>query len=357
MVKLQLQGGTFSDMNLSPNPPLPRSRPVRDGLLCVRLAGVSGRRAKWPSCKGSPMTIYYPDISSYNTGVGLNGAPAVCIKVTEGTSYVNPDYSAALGRAHSAGAYPFAYHFLRQGNAAAQASWAHQHAGSTPLMLDFEPTGNSHPQVGDATAFIDEYRKLGGIIHLNYFPHWYWQQIGSPSLQPFVSRNLFLVSSAYTAYTDEPRGVGWLPYGGQHPSIWQFTSSQPFNGQNLDFNAYRGSLDQLKAMVGAGDHPPAGPPPPPSGQAPAFPYPSTDYLGQPSSDPHCHSGFFGGRDNINVHTWQHQMAHRGWSITQDGRYGGQSDSVCRSFQAEKGLNVDGFVGPNTWKVSWTAPIT
>jgi lysozyme len=303
------------------------------------------------------MTIYYPDISSYNTGVGLNGAPAVCIKVTEGTSYVNPDYSAALGRAHSAGAYPFAYHFLRQGNAAAQASWAHQHAGSTPLMLDFEPTGNSHPQVGDATAFIDEYRKLGGIIHLNYFPHWYWQQIGSPSLQPFVSRNLFLVSSAYTAYTDEPRGVGWLPYGGQHPSIWQYTSSQPFNGQNLDFNAYRGSLDQLKAMVGAGDHPPAGPPPPPSGQAPAFPYPSTDYLGQPSSDPHCHSGFFGGRDNINVHTWQHQMAHRGWSITQDGRYGGQSDSVCRSFQAEKGLNVDGFVGPNTWKVSWTAPIT
>ena len=46
------------------------------------------------------MTIYYPDISSYNTGVSLNGAPAVCIKVTEGTSYVNPDYSPALGRAH-----------------------------------------------------------------------------------------------------------------------------------------------------------------------------------------------------------------------------------------------------------------
>jgi hypothetical protein len=177
------------------------------------------------------MTIYYPDISSYNTGVSLNGAPAVCIKVTEGTGYVNPDYSPALGRAHSAGAYPFAYHFLHQGNAAEQASWAHQHAGSTPLMLDFEPTGNSRPQVGDATSFIDEYRQLGGIIHLNYFPHWYWQQIGSPNLQPFVSRNLFLVSSAYTAYADEPRGVGWLPYGGQHPSIWQYTSSQPFNGQ------------------------------------------------------------------------------------------------------------------------------
>lgn len=186
------------------------------------------------------MTIHYPDISGYNAGVSLNGAPAVCIKVTEGTSFVNPDYSAALGRAHSAGAYPFAYHYLHQGNAAGQASWAHQHAGATPLMLDFEPTGSSYPQVGDATAFIDEYRRLGGIIHLNYFPHWYWQQLGSPGMRPFLSRDMFLVSSAYTAYTDEPTGAGWQPYGGQYPSIWQYTDSQQFNGQRVDFNAYRG---------------------------------------------------------------------------------------------------------------------
>jgi peptidoglycan hydrolase-like protein with peptidoglycan-binding domain len=51
------------------------------------------------------------------------------------------------------------------------------------------------------------------------------------------------------------------------------------------------------------------------------------------------------------------MAHRGWAITADGHYGPQSDSVCRSFQAEKGLGVDGLVGPSTWKASWTAPLT
>jgi GH25 family lysozyme M1 (1,4-beta-N-acetylmuramidase) len=303
------------------------------------------------------MTIYYPDISGYNAGVSLSGAPAVCIKVTEGTSYVNHDYSPAVGRAHSAGAYPFAYHFLHQGNAAGQASWAHQHAGSTPLMLDFEPTGSSSPQVGDATAFIDEYRKLGGIIHLNYFPHWYWQQIGSPSMQPFLSRNMFLVASGYTTYTDNPSGVGWLPYGGQYPSIWQYTDSQQLNGQQIDFNAYRGSLAQLKAMVGDGNLPHPGPPPPPSGQAPAFPYPATDYLGQPSSDPHCHSGYYGGTDTINVHTWQAKMAQRGWTIIQDGRFGPTSESVCRSFQAEKGLGADGLVGPKTWAATWTAPVT
>jgi peptidoglycan hydrolase-like protein with peptidoglycan-binding domain len=102
--------------------------------------------------------------------------------------------------------------------------------------------------------------------------------------------------------------------------------------------------------------------PPPSGgsggqTAPAFPYPSDHYIGQPSSDSKCHSGCYGGSDNTNCRTWQNQMAHRGWSISVDGCYGNQSEAVCRQFQSEKGLGVDGLVGPNTWKTSWTAPIS
>ena len=57
--------------------------------------------ADWLLTKGGRMTICYPDISSYNTGVSLSGAPAVCIKVTEGTSYVNgstPAASPSTGR-------------------------------------------------------------------------------------------------------------------------------------------------------------------------------------------------------------------------------------------------------------------
>jgi murein L,D-transpeptidase YcbB/YkuD len=34
-----------------------------------------------------------------------------------------------------------------------------------------------------------------------------------------------------------------------------------------------------------------------------------------------------------------------------------SDDVCRKFQREKGLEVDGKVGPITWRASWTSPIT
>jgi peptidoglycan hydrolase-like protein with peptidoglycan-binding domain len=96
---------------------------------------------------------------------------------------------------------------------------------------------------------------------------------------------------------------------------------------------------------------------PPSGSAPAFPYPSNHYLGKPSPAPECHSGYYGGPDTGNVQKWQQQMAHRGWAISIDGRYGDQSFTVCSQFQAEKGLVSDGLCGPQTWEKSWTAPIT
>ena len=87
--------------------------------------------------------------------------------------------------------------------------------------------------------------------------------------------------------------------------------------------------------------PPPPPPPPPSGNAPAWP---GVYLSNPTSG--------GGTAQ-----WQQQMANRGWSIDVDDEYGPASESVCTQFQTEKGLGVDGVVGPQTWEASWTAPVT
>jgi len=58
-----------------------------------------------------------------------------------------------------------------------------------------------------------------------------------------------------------------------------------------------------------------------------------------------------------VRTWQARMRQRGWRIDVDGAYGPQSRQVCLAFQREKGLAVDGIVGPQTWAAAWTAPIT
>lgn len=55
--------------------------------------------------------------------------------------------------------------------------------------------------------------------------------------------------------------------------------------------------------------------------------------------------------------WQAKMASRGWKITVDGIYGPDSAEVAKKFQKEKGLVVDGIVGPATWRATWTAPVT
>lgn len=90
---------------------------------------------------------------------------------------------------------------------------------------------------------------------------------------------------------------------------------------------------------------------------PAFPYPDNEWIGQPSDDPKNHSGCYGGVDTENVKKWQDKMRDRGWSIGVDGCFGPESENVCRQFQAEKNLSVDGDVGPKTWEATWNAPVT
>jgi hypothetical protein len=76
--------------------------------------------------------------------------------------------------------------------------------------------------------------------------------------------------------------------------------------------------------------------------------------------PPLHVDYFGCSHNSqcgDVRTWQQQMSARGWTIGVDGIFGPQSAGVAEQFQAEKGLAVDGLVGPDTWSASWTAPVT
>lgn len=204
------------------------------------------------------MTIFYPDISSFQAGISMKGTVAVCCKVTESTNYFNSDYSRAKGNAQTNGAFFFAYHFLHHGDAIGQARWCHQHTGTVPLMLDVEPTVQSSPTLADVATFIAEYRRLGGVIHLVYLPHWYWQQLGSPKLDLFADFGLHLVSSQYTSYADH--GPGWSPYGGVTPKVWQYTDAFRFNGHTVDFNAFKGTLAEFKSIARTGKLPAPAPP-------------------------------------------------------------------------------------------------
>jgi peptidoglycan hydrolase-like protein with peptidoglycan-binding domain len=86
-------------------------------------------------------------------------------------------------------------------------------------------------------------------------------------------------------------------------------------------------------------------PKPPTPGTKALPWPGR-YITQPP--------VMAGRD---VGVWQRRMHDRGWHITVDGAYGPASEKVCRAFQDEKNLDVDGVVGPVTWRAAWELPIT
>jgi GH25 family lysozyme M1 (1,4-beta-N-acetylmuramidase) len=208
------------------------------------------------------MTLKYPDVSNFQGNMALTaGTPACIAKASEGTTYKDLYYAHFKAEAARVGAVFGAYHFLHAGNASAQAANCFAAVGrDVPLMVDVEPTAGSNPMLSDLVAFRDAYRKLGGLVRLNYLPHWYWSgTMGSPSLAP-VS-DLALVSSSYTAYSDT--GPGWASYGGLAPQVWQYTNVQPYSGQSVDFNAFRGTVAQFKALLGLVSPPPPPPPPPP----------------------------------------------------------------------------------------------
>jgi len=126
----------------------------------------------------------------------------------------------------------------------------------------------------------------------------------------------------------------------QHRDLgtWGGNHSDCGNGFPIDH-----VLSMAKDMAGGGS---GGSTPPPSGGGGTAPPLHVDYFGR------SHNSTCG-----DVQVWQAQMSARGWTISVDGDFGPQSEDVCRSFQSEKGLDVDGLVGPQTWETTWSAPIT
>lgn len=136
--------------------------------------------------------------------------------------------------------------------------------------------------------------------------------------------------------TDDPNGsgLGWHGMGGD---AW----GGHFDCPGDPIKAQRGAIiARAQEIVGGASSTPQ----PPVQSFPAWP---GEYLRLTTSMLH---------DN-NVYVWQQKMHDRGWPISVDGWFGPQSANICRQFQAEKGLTVDGIVGPKTWDATWTSLVT
>jgi murein L,D-transpeptidase YcbB/YkuD len=53
------------------------------------------------------------------------------------------------------------------------------------------------------------------------------------------------------------------------------------------------------------------------------------------------------------------MIARGWDLGSSpiDVFDRRSDEVLRKFQAEKGLEIDGKIGPNSWDSAWELAVT
>lgn len=196
------------------------------------------------------MTIWFPDVSNHQNGLKIQPkTAAVFAKATEGTTYADPLYANFKAQAASVGAVFAAYHWLWSGTPA-EAKWVYTHVGKTPLMIDAE-NPKVKTTISMILSFVTQYRRLGGVVHLVYLPRWYWQShLGSPDLRPLARAGLQLVSSDYTTYSDN--GPGWAKYGNVAPLVWQYTDALSYGGQHIDFNAFKGSVAQLRNVLMTG---------------------------------------------------------------------------------------------------------
>ena len=198
------------------------------------------------------MTIFGPDVSSYQTGRDLSQVPDtsfIIAKTSEGTYYTDTAYPGFRSQAAHLGKPFIWYHLVTPEPAADQVRHTLACVGdpTLPGMIDCEPSGDKPgPTWPQILEYVAAALDAGLNLRLYYLPHWYWEQIGSPGLAPLAK--LGLVASDYTPTPGIYPGdgvAGWLPYGGVTPEILQDTDNQG----GLDFNAYRGPIEDLTAFL------------------------------------------------------------------------------------------------------------
>lgn len=190
-----------------------------------------------------------------------DGCEACFIKAGEGSNFVDSEFSSNLAEARAAGQLVAAYWYQRS-NASAGAHVAliqRTVPKDVPIILDVEANSGG---IGLTRQLVDALRAAGYAVPLLYLPRWYWQQIGSPSLvglPPLWSSRYpnNLVGLLANEWAEVPASF-WSGYGGLSVAILQFTSSARIAGfAPLDASAFRGTRDELAAMLNQEDDMPS----------------------------------------------------------------------------------------------------
>lgn len=203
------------------------------------------------------MTIFGIDISNNNgpdidlAAVKAEGFEFVFAKVSEGDYFIDATWPAYRDAARANGLLLAGYHYVRGDcDINAQAELFANHLGDAPAMLDFEANSGGMSTFWALRHALDA---RGVELRLSYIPHWYATRIGSPDL----SQVLGLIQSSYvngTGFAAQlypgDNSPYWNGFGGKDVDILQFTDAAQVAGHTVDANAFRGSIDDLRHLLG-----------------------------------------------------------------------------------------------------------
>ncbi|SKF91352.1 GH25 family lysozyme [Mycobacteroides abscessus] len=208
---------------------------------------------------GKPVTIFGIDISNNNGVVDIDRVKAegfqfVWAKVSEGASFKDTFWPRTRDWCRHTGLLLAGYHYVREGDANAQADTFVSQLGdkTIPAMLDFEDGSGG---IENFWAVRNAIEARGVRVALSYIPRWYWEKIGKPDLSgvPGLIQSSYVTGTGYASvlYPGDDNSR-WAPFGGKAPDILQFTSQAQVAGKILDANAFRGTVEDLTALLRGG---------------------------------------------------------------------------------------------------------
>lgn len=208
------------------------------------------------------MVTWIVDISNhqglFNVGQAVSeGYSAVWLKATEGVTWRDGRFDDFARQTIAAKAIPGGYHFLRGGNGRAQCDAFYgrlcDHGGPSGWLAACDNELDATWR--DTVDFFARWHELAGDHPLfMYSGDWWWSERGwdGSSLTPYLWDSRYVDGEGYgsTLYEDVPDSW-WSPrYGGWNDvTVLQFSSSGRVAGQLVDVNAFRGSLDDLRALT------------------------------------------------------------------------------------------------------------
>jgi hypothetical protein len=215
------------------------------------------------------MTLFLGDFSHYDDTFTLSiaqrikadGIVGLSHKVSEGLGGLDDEADECFTYSRQAG-FEFigGYGVVRTGDGAAQARvmiarcdviapWWRSFPGWF-WQVDLERWDYDNVSAQDGREYADELAKTGKRVvvyaskgqygdSLRGWPYPLWNA-NYPSSRQAPYRSLYPGDS----------GPGWVTYSGQMPAFWQYASSATIGGlTTCDVSAYRGTLDQLRALI------------------------------------------------------------------------------------------------------------